>query len=801
MLSMMGGGIGATIAPPPLPANPDNPPPPPPPEKGGMDSIAPAVNPVVSNQLIQQAAIQQAALQQQNQQPPLSGIQSLQQSSHFNAAQSIPSNIHKESQQQGSGDQQSNPFARNQQNPQNSSYDRYNDFRGNDNRSRFQDDNRGNFQDDNRNNWNNRAWSQNNRSPNDFGNRNNSNSDVGRRDVVPRTDQLSPEEVQFEESYRKWDENFEEWKRDNANQRGRRYDDFVTQMEDIRSKLLEKREQLLQKRLKQNQPFGQPMQDDNKGHQFNDHDDRVSVDDNKKQYSDAARFEANQQPMAQTTFSNENPFISSSGDGNSGIPGLDLIPESAAKAEVAQKVNETTDTPTTPLPANVSAILGNPIITSEIRNILSSLQQTPPEAAKTAVPPKRVSRFDSPRENVGQANQPFANQQQPQQQQNQYLQPQRERQAYRAQGQAQPPSRDPVFAGDQDLRLMQQPFVPQGGQDKQQQEQQQQQQPFIPQSDQRPQQQPHSSQDNRRQHSQERSQQPDQYSQERIQPQNVTANFSRKRDWTGGPPQGNPFQRNAPNQRSHSNSSQSHPFKSNENVNYDDNSSSSSSRVQNDDEEFRPVHVIDYQNRSKNEKNTQNALPRQILQQKIANHKIEADEHFPRKVYDYDHESSTTKFDWLIPVHCYDYNHQKKKVSMHEHPAPKPLPPVIPEEPELVRNPRLAHRPPWPPRHDGRYNPPPPHHYPPHASGPPPPPHHSRYEAPHHYPPHEPGPSDYPPSYPPRGERPPPNSSYYQPRGESVPTNYYKTLHERGSWVRHKLFPAPPANVQSSHIR
>lgn len=63
-------------------------------------------------------------------------------------------------------------------------------------------------------------------------------------------EEKSQEEIAFEISYRKWENQLDEWKRINANHPDRKqYDDFVTKMEECQQTMMQRREILRQNRL------------------------------------------------------------------------------------------------------------------------------------------------------------------------------------------------------------------------------------------------------------------------------------------------------------------------------------------------------------------------------------------------------------------------------------------------------------------------------------------------------------------------------------------------------------------------
>lgn len=93
----------------------------------------------------------------------------------------------------------------------------------------------------------------------------------------------------------------------------------------------------------------------------------------------------------------------------------------------------------------------------------------------------------------------------------------------------------------------------------------------------------------------------------------------------------------------------------------------------NDNDEFRPVQVFDYQNQRQNQ---QRKLPTFVQQPTFTNSRLiqlQPDEYFPRKVIDYDHKTKTHSFIEFCPIIQMEYDHKRKGFSLHEHPPPKPV--------------------------------------------------------------------------------------------------------------------------------
>lgn len=93
--------------------------------------------------------------------------------------------------------------------------------------------------------------------------------------------------------------------------------------------------------------------------------------------------------------------------------------------------------------------------------------------------------------------------------------------------------------------------------------------------------------------------------------------------------------------------------------------------MQIDFDEFRPIQVIDYQN--KTQTSAPFANPSSFLNINPTN--VRRIEEFPRKVIEYDHKSKTHPWNQFCPVIQIEYNHTKTGFSLHEHPPPKSIKP------------------------------------------------------------------------------------------------------------------------------
>lgn len=105
--------------------------------------------------------------------------------------------------------------------------------------------------------------------------------------------------------------------------------------------------------------------------------------------------------------------------------------------------------------------------------------------------------------------------------------------------------------------------------------------------------------------------------------------------------------------------------------------------MQIDFDEFRPIQVIDYQNKKTvpfaNPSSFPNIIPTSVRKYEDV---------FHRKIIEYDHKSKIHPWKWFCPVIQIEYNHTKNGLSLHEHPPPKPVKP----EPEQRGSSELDHR-------------------------------------------------------------------------------------------------------------
>lgn len=83
-------------------------------------------------------------------------------------------------------------------------------------------------------------------------------------------------------------------------------------------------------------------------------------------------------------------------------------------------------------------------------------------------------------------------------------------------------------------------------------------------------------------------------------------------------------------------------------------------------DEFRPVQVIDYQNRSGNQRSSLFAP-----QQTATSGRSHPEEFYTRKIIEYDHKPKEYEWNWFCPIRIIEYDHKSRGYSMHEHPPPK----------------------------------------------------------------------------------------------------------------------------------
>lgn len=377
---VQGGGF---VAPPPLP---DYQPPPPPPPVAMQPSEIP-VQPVMQAQ---------AQAQQHNlQQPPPKVQTGSDQQSDSSLRTNEPQTVHaNQTQASASALSQERNFNFDQSHSQHNP----DGFRRNNRNSRWANNNTNNSSSGNS------SGNNNNRNNRIFGghtNLDNRNS-VSYDDHAPNDhddneedkEEKSQEEVAFDIKMGLWEDQYAEWKRNNANHPDRnQYNDFVTKMEGCRKQLLLKRESLRQNRLErnriaksvqnaQNNPTPQglnnpPPQTMNKNEMSTEHLDRETVGQVRAETNSSEQGE----PIASSLFSSERC------DSNATIPGLDLVSGEDKQSKSGGGPPPSSNAPPKcePIPAEpdsnivarVTNILGNP----EIQSLLSNIQKQKIESA------------------------------------------------------------------------------------------------------------------------------------------------------------------------------------------------------------------------------------------------------------------------------------------------------------------------------------------------------------------------------------------------------------------------------------
>lgn len=223
----------------------------------------------------------------------------------------------------------------------------------------------------------NNRWN-NNRNTHMFGHNSNNRNTMDRNEQVnidaPQQNEYvkeekSPEEIAFEKQFRKWEDSFMEWKRNNENHPDQsQYNDFVIKMEACRKQLLQRRETLRQKHLdsireEQLQQDNQSLKTENKNESFVGEQSQEDITSTEK---------------------TENRRQSGSGlfttDNDSGIPGLDLVNEEKSPK---QDIN---------ISAHVNNILGHPEIQSFLSNIQRQQNETEPSKSQDII----ITNTDSP---------------------------------------------------------------------------------------------------------------------------------------------------------------------------------------------------------------------------------------------------------------------------------------------------------------------------------------------------------------------------------------------------------------------
>lgn len=99
-----------------------------------------------------------------------------------------------------------------------------------------------------------------------------------------------------------------------------------------------------------------------------------------------------------------------------------------------------------------------------------------------------------------------------------------------------------------------------------------------------------------------------------------------------------------------------------------------------DFDEFRPIQIIDYQNKKQ--------TPAPFVNPLSFSHHIppimrKPEEVFYRKIIEYDHKTKIHPWNWFCPVIQIEYNHTKNGLSLHEHPPPRSIKPEPKPEPQI----------------------------------------------------------------------------------------------------------------------
>lgn len=160
--------------------------------------------------------------------------------------------------------------------------------------------------------------------------------------VLDTFNQKTPEEIAFDEQFKRWEEGFDNWKKDNLNHPDKRaYMEYEKQFEDTRAKLTERRKQMrknklerlgvteeqLEAALKQKSNPQQQVQDENKA------DDVHIVEDEPmdEELPPTEEFESSRK-----SYYDEDSTAALGGwlsKSSAGIPGLDLVDDSNQKNE------------------------------------------------------------------------------------------------------------------------------------------------------------------------------------------------------------------------------------------------------------------------------------------------------------------------------------------------------------------------------------------------------------------------------------------------------------------------------------
>lgn len=258
-------------------------------------------------------------------------------------------------------------------------------FRRNNRANRWGNDNSNNANNNNNNNRNSRSFG-----GNSFNNLNTFDRDEPekkelKRDL-PDADELndnadkSQDEIAFEAQFRKWEDSFMEWKRNNANHPDRnQYNEFVEKMEGCRRQLQQRREMLRKKHLDSKRdaqlPDSKQSEQQSKPNKENDKIESTRA----AEPSTKLPNESHPIPPSANLFTNRS-------DSEAGIPGLDLVAEESAPTPKSDPN----------IVARVTNILGNPEIQSLLSNIQIQKQQHE-TAQSNPVDIQHTNQSDAPR--------------------------------------------------------------------------------------------------------------------------------------------------------------------------------------------------------------------------------------------------------------------------------------------------------------------------------------------------------------------------------------------------------------------
>lgn len=522
-------------------------------------------------------------------------------------------------------------------------------------------ENRRNHQDNNDNfrnrNRNNRNWVHNNRfensrsnlRDNNFGNRRDDDYNQGssspqhQKQQPQQSSELTAEkksekEIAFDAQFRKWEEELNAWKRNNADHPDRRaYNDFLQNMENIRETLLKKRESLRQNRLDRQQDMQQNRDD----FERSDSADRMEdVCSNASSMAVNSPKENDEKSQATTT---TNLFGANS---DAGIPGLDLVTsdtvtsESANKEKSTEKVEILQSITIAPDVSAINNILGDPNLKSLLSNIQMqqntfnrNIEQEPLHDLDDRQMPtfsedrdyRGSNQFDSEncKQNTNRLDEDLRRidnfDSNIRDQFNENLNSNRD---------------DMQNSTNQSFRSLMDINV---------------QNPYI---------------------NQDRG---GNVNRERCIDDYDDNNPAKKRRWNDT---SNDFQQQQQQQRNfnqyddsrsfNSNNIRNNPFSRHSGLDFDN-----QNLPDNDSNVFKPAKVFDYQNQSQQMPNNMNApMARQTITVSTFGQQIINDE-YPRRIIEYNHQTKVLPMNSFCPIKIIEYDHTVEGLSMHEHPPPK----------------------------------------------------------------------------------------------------------------------------------